>query len=82
MKKHHRFTRSASVPDTIDAVVATKTIWKNQSDIVELPLSITADFAPSSPASRESSSAEGPYRNCRVPTHCPTSTYIRLYPTR
>ena len=27
--------RSASVPETIDAAVATKTIWKNQSDIEE-----------------------------------------------
>ncbi len=28
-------TRSATVPETIDAAVATKTIWKNQSDMVE-----------------------------------------------
>ena len=34
-KKDQSFTRSARVPDTMDAVVATKTIWKNQSDIVE-----------------------------------------------
>ena len=27
--------RSAKVPDTIDAAVATKTIWKNQSDMTE-----------------------------------------------
>ena len=27
--------RSARVPETIDAAVATKTIWKNQSDIWE-----------------------------------------------
>ena len=25
--------RSANVPETIDAAVATKTIWKNQSDM-------------------------------------------------
>ncbi len=25
-------TRSATVPETIEAAVATKTIWKNQSD--------------------------------------------------
>ena len=30
-KNDHSFTRSASVPDTIEAVVATNTIWKNQS---------------------------------------------------
>ena len=33
-KNDHSFTRSASAPDTIEAVVATNTIWKNQSDIV------------------------------------------------
>ncbi len=27
--------RSATVPETIDAAVATKTIWKNQSDATE-----------------------------------------------
>jgi hypothetical protein len=27
--------RSARVPETIEAAVATKTIWKNQSDITE-----------------------------------------------
>ena len=27
--------RSARVPDTIEAAVATNTIWKNQSDIEE-----------------------------------------------
>ena len=35
MKKDQSLTRSASVPETIEAVVATNTIWKNQSDIVE-----------------------------------------------
>ena len=35
MKNDHSFTRSARVPDTMEAVVATNTIWKNQSDIVE-----------------------------------------------
>ena len=34
-KNDHSFTRSASVPEMMEAVVATKTIWKNQSDIVE-----------------------------------------------
>jgi len=31
----HSLIRSASVPDTIDAVVAQNTIWKNQSDATE-----------------------------------------------
>ena len=31
-KNGHTRRRSASVPDTIEAVVATNTIWKNQSD--------------------------------------------------
>ena len=34
-KNDHSLTRSASVPDTMDAAVATKTFWKNQSDITE-----------------------------------------------
>ncbi len=32
-KNDQSLTRSASAPETIDAVVATKTIWKNQSDM-------------------------------------------------
>ena len=34
-KKLHIFTRSAMAPEMMEAVVATKTIWKNQSDITE-----------------------------------------------
>ena len=34
-KNDHILTRSARAPETIEAAVATKTIWKNQSDIVE-----------------------------------------------
>ena len=34
-KKDQSFTRSASVPETIEAAVATNTIWKNQSDMTE-----------------------------------------------
>ena len=33
-RKDHSFTRSARAPDTTEAAVATKTIWKNQSDMV------------------------------------------------
>ena len=35
IKKGQTLMRSARVPETIEAVVATKTIWKNQSDITE-----------------------------------------------
>ena len=34
-KNDHILTRSARAPETMDAAVATKTIWKNQSDITE-----------------------------------------------
>ena len=34
MKKLHSLTRSAIAPEMMEAVVATNTIWKNQSDIV------------------------------------------------
>ena len=32
-KNDHILTRSARAPETIDAAVATNTIWKNQSDM-------------------------------------------------
>jgi hypothetical protein len=35
IRKGQTLMRSASVPETIEAVVATKTIWKNQSDMTE-----------------------------------------------
>ena len=34
-KNAHILIRSAIAPETIDAAVATKTIWKNQSDMTE-----------------------------------------------
>ena len=46
-KNDHILTRSAKAPDTMEAAVATKTIWKNQSDMVERPLWITDAAAPS-----------------------------------
>ncbi len=33
MRNGQTLMRSASVPETIEAAVATKTIWKNQSDM-------------------------------------------------
>ena len=38
-------------PDKIEAVVATNTIWKNQSDIVKYPLCTTVAAACSQPLS-------------------------------
>ncbi len=35
IRNGHSLIRSASVPETIDAAVATNTIWKNQSDMTE-----------------------------------------------
>ena len=43
-KKDHIFTRSAIAPDTMDAAVATKTIWKNQSDMVGVAVSVGDDL--------------------------------------
>ena len=34
-RKDQSLTRSASAPETMEAVVATKVIWKNQLDISE-----------------------------------------------
>ena len=62
-RKDQSFTRSARAPETMEAVVATNTIWKNQSDIVALPFATTAApalSAPSAPASNATSSAEVP----------------------
>ena len=72
-KNAHSFTRSASVPETMEAAVATKTIWKNQSDIVELPCSTTAAAACSSPASRASSSGVEPWNSVKLPIRLPVS---------
>ena len=62
MKKDHILTRSANAPDTIEAAVATKTIWKNQSDITAYPLAITAACVSASacPPSSAASSGDGP----------------------
>ena len=46
----HSLIRSARVPETIEAVVATKTIWKNQSD--------AAAYSPPSSASTVGSPAD------------------------
>ena len=84
-KKDHILTRSASAPETMDAAVATKTIWKNQSDMTECPApsSSTAANAPSFPLSRSTSSPEGTYMNPGVPMTPPRlSPYIRLYPMK
>ena len=77
-KNDHILTRSANAPDTIEAAVATKTIWKNQSDIVEWPFATTEDTAPSSSANSAISPADGPRRNVNEPITEPTSTYMRL----
>ena len=49
-KNGHNFTRSASVPDTMEAVEPTKTIWKNQWDMVEWPCAVTPGAVDASPA--------------------------------
>ena len=59
-RNDHSLTRSAMAPEIMEAVVATNTIWKNQSDITEYPFSVTAAFALSSPANRASSASDGP----------------------
>ncbi len=42
IRNGHSFILSATVPETIEAAVATKTIWKNQSDWLAYPLPVTA----------------------------------------
>ena len=59
MKKDHILIRSAMAPETIEAAVATKTIWKNQSDITAYPFSTTAAVASVAPSSRAISLADG-----------------------
>ena len=51
----------------MEAAVATKTIWKNQSDMVERPLWITDAATPSWPDTSAISSGEGPRRNWNEP---------------
>ena len=79
-KNDQSFTRSARVPDTMEAVEPTKTIWKNQSDIAAWPRSVTAGAADASPARRARSASDGPWKRSSVPSHPPSSTltYMRL----
>ena len=60
-KKDQSLTRSANAPDTMEAAAATKTIWKNQSDMVEKAFSPARTAAASpSPLTSAISSADGP----------------------
>ena len=52
--------RSAIAPETIEAVVATKTIWKNQSDMVAWPAPMTLAVVSASSVKRAISSSEAP----------------------
>ena len=74
----HNLTRSRMAPETIDAAVATKSIWKNQLDITECPVPTTSSMRPVAPSNRVISASEGPWRNWNVPTMPSTSTYMRL----
>ncbi len=56
--KGHTLIRSAHAPETIETAVAQKTIWKNQSEATEYPVSAIASTF-SAPSRRASSSAEG-----------------------
>ena len=53
-------TRSRMAPETIDAVVATKSIWKSQADIVECPLPRTSAMRPVAPSNSSTSASVGP----------------------
>ena len=45
IKKGHIFILSAIVPETIETVVAQKTIWKNQSECAAYPVAISSAAA-------------------------------------
>ena len=54
----------------MDAAVATKTIWKNQSELTEYPLSTTAEIilsVLSSAANKANSASDGLYRETERP---------------
>ena len=59
-KKAPILIRSAMAPDTIEAVAATNTIWKNQSDMTENPFltTLTVAAAVASPFIRATSAAD------------------------
>ena len=78
MRKDQSLTRSARAPDTIEAVVATKVIWKNQLDISEYPLPMTAAALSASPPRKAISSADASNSGVIDPIQPLTSTYIRL----
>ena len=74
----HNLTRSRMAPETIDAAVATKSIWKNQSDIEECPRPTTSSIRPVRPSNSAASASVGPWRNWNAPMMPSTSTYMRL----
>ncbi len=53
-KKLQSLMRSASAPETIEAAVATNTIWKNQSEPAEYSPPSSASAAGAAPASQNS----------------------------
>ena len=52
--------RSRIAPETMEAVVATKSIWKSQADIVECPLPRTSAMRPVAPSNSDASAPVGP----------------------
>ena len=74
----HSLTRSRMAPDTIDAAVATKSIWKNQADIDACPLATISSMRPVAPSNSAASAPVGPWSSWNLPTMSPTSRYMRL----
>ena len=77
-KKDQSLTRSARVPDTIEAAEARNTIWKSHSDIVAWPFFTTAAAADASPSSSAFSSGVGPWNSVSEPIHPPFSTPVNM----
>ena len=77
-KNDHSFTRSARVPETMEAADAMNTIWKSHSDIVAWPFSTTATAADASPSRNARSAPEGPWSRASEPNQPPSSTPVNM----
>ena len=79
-KYDQSLTRSARVPETIEVVDATKTIWKSHWDIAACPCATTRGAAAPSPASSARSATVGPENGSNVPNQPPSSTPTYIQP--
>ena len=79
MKKGYNLMRCARDPEITDAVVATKTIWKNSAAMLEVSVSSTFASASSTPDTKSTSKVFILAKGVKLPSQPPsTPTNMRL----